>query len=546
MASAWGDELAASRSDSLRSAPSRWLTRLVGVCVALTTLSIDTQPAASQDDDTVDLTPLRDRVFGAGPPAGDDEVRRDWLAARIEELIAERSVLAGARVGIAVADPLTGQMLYERNADSAYSIASNAKIVTAAAALALLGPEYRYYTAVFAERIGGAGAVLGDLYVRGRGDPSFGTWSLAELADDIAHAGITRIRGGIVLDDSYFDEVILPPRFADVEDAGDEHASYRAPIGALSLNFNTFNIVVTPAMSGRGPARVVIEPPNDYVKIERAQVFTTTRGRNRLRVQTRAEGDQMVVTVVGQMRRDRGVVRYRRRVLDPAQYFGQCLRAALEQRGVAVANRDVRRGPVPDSALRIAQRSSPPLAELIRGLGKYSNNYVAEMLLKTIGAESGSGELEAPASWGDAVAAVSQFLIDEVGLAPGSFRFDNGSGLFDATAFTPRQMVHLLATIGRDFRYGSDLLSSLSLAGADGTLARRLAGTEAERLVRAKTGTLATVSALSGYAAIDARHPLAFAIFVNDTPRSHAARYHARSLQDDVAEALILYLRGGL
>jgi D-alanyl-D-alanine carboxypeptidase/D-alanyl-D-alanine-endopeptidase (penicillin-binding protein 4) len=234
--------------------------------------------------------------------------------------------------------------------------------------------------------------------------------------------------------------------------------------------------------------------------------------------------------------------RYRQRVPHPAQYVGATVRALLAERGVRVDRKQVRREKVPEDAHRLAVRYSPPLSVLIRGMGKYSNNYVAEMLLKTIGAET-EARGERPATWADGLGSVRQFLTDEVGLAKESFRYGNGSGLFNASGFSPRALVSVLASAYADFRYGPDLLASLAMAGTDGTLRRRMEDGPAARLVRAKTGTLAEVSALSGYAAIDGRAPLAFSVLVNEVP--DGAMSDARALQDDIAEALIAFLRAG-
>ena len=187
----------------------------------------------------------------------------------------------------------------------------------------------------------------------------------------------------------------------------------------------------------------------------------------------------------------------------------------------------------------LASRHSQPLSVIVRSLGKYSNNYVAEMLLKTMGAELVARGR--PATWDDGLEVVRHFLNEELGFDPDSYRYDNGSGLFDASSFTPRHIVAVLASGHRDYQYGSELLSSLAVAGTDGTMRTRLSGEPGERIVRAKTGTLMEVSALSGYAAIDGRAPIAFSILMDGVPRR--GRRDARDLQDEIAAALVEYLQ---
>jgi D-alanyl-D-alanine carboxypeptidase/D-alanyl-D-alanine-endopeptidase (penicillin-binding protein 4) len=232
---------------------------------------------------------------------------------------------------------------------------------------------------------------------------------------------------------------------------------------------------------------------------------------------------------------------------DPQAYAGESFRAILKERGVRV-RRPARRGRAPAAARLLGFVESEPMNVLVHALGKNSDNFVAEALLKTIAAEHRAGEAgggmapDAPATWKDGIAAVEHFLGEEIGLPAGSFRYGNGSGLFDATAISPAQIVAVLVAAHQSMRYGPDLMASLSIAGVDGTLRRRMAGTPAEQHVRAKTGTLATVIALSGYAAVDARRPVAFSIIINDLTATWAAREQARSLQDRIADVLVAYM----
>jgi D-alanyl-D-alanine carboxypeptidase/D-alanyl-D-alanine-endopeptidase (penicillin-binding protein 4) len=463
-------------------------------------------------------------------------VTRAWLKERLEAAIAaSKPNLGEAKIGILIYDLAQKQALYELEGETLFNVASNTKIPTAAAALALLGPDFRYRTGAYAQKLDDRGTVSGDLYLRGRGDPSFGSQELYELARRLASAGVRRISGGLVIDDTYFDAQNLPPHF---EEQPKEEASFRAPIGATSLNFNQVAVIVRPARSARGAAAVHIDPPNSYVQLA-AQVTTVVTGRTRLRVDTKLQKGGMLISVSGQIRGDGPERVFRRRVADPVQYMGAAFARALAQNGVKLGKKGVRSGATPAEARALAVRESEPLAILVHGLGKFSNNYVAEMLLKTIGAElKAEGK---PASWEHGLGAVREFLTKQIGLAEGSFRYENGSGLFASNAFSPRALVAVLAAAYRDFRWGPDFLSSFSIAGADGTLSARMVGGAAERQVRAKTGTLGQVSALSGYAALDGRAPLVFSILINGFPPE--AIEEARSLQDRVSETLVEYLR---
>lgn len=477
------------------------------------------------------------------PPAGDSEAgHMRWLANHIEALIDERPALAGARIGVLMQDIGGQRVLYERASQEAYNVASNAKIVTIAAALALLGSDFRYRTAVLAEEVDSRGVITGDLYLQSQGDPTLTTAGLEALAGELVAAGVTGVRGDLVVDDSYFDDQVSPPHF---DEQPLEQAAFRAPVGAVSLERNSFTILVRPARAGVGPAEVWIEPPSPYLRLARAQVLTQQSGRHRLLVDSKRVDDHIDVLVSGQVRADAGLMRFRRRVDDPRAYAGESFRAILKERGIRLRH-PARPGRAPATARLLGFVDSEPMSVLVRALGKSSDNFVAEALLKTIAAEqraAGSGAApDAPATWQDGIAAVERFLTEDIGLPAGSFRYGNGSGLFEATALSPAQLVAVLAAAQQDMRYGPDLMASLSIAGVDGTLRRRMTGTPAEQHVRAKTGTLARVIALSGYAAVDARQPVAFSIVINDLATTWTAREQARSLQDRIAEALVAYM----
>jgi D-alanyl-D-alanine carboxypeptidase/D-alanyl-D-alanine-endopeptidase (penicillin-binding protein 4) len=487
-----------------------------------------------------------------GPPATATAAERvAWLRQRIDSLLGQRPELASARVGIAIVDLTEGAVLYERDADAPANAASNTKLVTATAALALLGPDFHPRTVVYGAPVDGRGVVRGNLVVRGGGDPSLDLAALRDLCDQLAASGVRRVKGGLVIDDSYFDRVDEPPHF---DEQPDENAAFRAPVSAAALTFNAVTLVVRPGPRAGADAQLGVAPPGDYVRVT-GTVATVAAGRTRLAVDLRPQPGSLELHVRGQIRLDAGERSFRHRVHEPWHFFGAAFQAALRERGIRLDRRRLTRGPAPARAIPLATREGPSVAELVRNLGKHSNNFVAEMLLKTLGAEliaagpaattAGAAATAAgsprPATWADGQAAVRRFLIEEIGLADGSFRYDNGSGLFDSNRFSPRQLCTLLVRAYRDFRYGPDLLASLAIGGVDGTLATRLVGGPAERRVRAKTGTLATVSALSGVVATDGARPIVFSILINSIPERREAVTAARALQDDVVEALIRY-----
>ena len=485
---------------------------------------------------------------GAAPALPDDRAARDaWLTARIGKILAGRPALARARVGVALVDLANGEVLYTRDEHAKFNLASNAKVITSAAALARLGPEFRWRTAIYGEKWDPlTGTVEGDLYLRGRGDPTLRAEDIKKLVHDLKLAGVRAIKGQLVYDTSYFDGVVEPPHFAEQPK---ERAGFRAPVGALSIEGNSIVVVVEPDPAGVLPAEVSLDPPaGDYVEVTLADVTTVTTGRTRLRVETKPVKKlgqpKLELEVTGQIRADHGPYWVRRRIDDPIRYAHELVERYLAFEAITLLKKKPKRGIVPLTAHLLAVHESPPLGDVVRTMNKLSNNYIAETVLKTLGAEvvASLGPTPRPATWGDGLAAVHRWLVEEVGLADGSFRFSNGSGLFSSTEVSPAQLARVLVHAWEDFRVGPDLTASLAVMGVDGTLRSRLRTTPARGRVRAKTGTLAAVSTLGGYIAVDTRRPLAFSILINDIPVG--ARGHARRVQDEIVQACVAYLGG--
>jgi serine-type D-Ala-D-Ala carboxypeptidase/endopeptidase (penicillin-binding protein 4) len=457
----------------------------------------------------------------ASPSAGAAQLEAP-LNERLDALIAKADLGKRARIGVSVVDLATGQMLYSRNAEVALNPASNVKLVTTAAALATLGPEHRYATRLWAEGVED-GVVTGKLYLQGGGDPSLVTGEIYELAGQLRAAGIERVRGPIVVDAGRFDADGLPPGF----DQKDEFASHRAPGGAMSVNYNTYEVHARPGKALGDPPRLSVEPPVASIVVA-SEAKTVAGNRNKLRVSTTEQGGKTIVTFQGEVGIDNGPSSYRYPVSDPSRYAGELLALALRERGIALGKAGVETGSVAKSAKLLATSRSESLSELCRGVNKWSNNFMAEQILRTLVPDNG------------ATAAASLELLREytraIGMPQDGLVLGNGSGLYANNMISPAALTHLLTHVYADFRYRSDFLASLAIMGGDGTTRSRLAKSSAAGWLRVKTGTLDDVSALSGYAGATGRDPIAFSILFNGLERKHRAK--ARALQDAIAELL--------
>lgn len=463
--------------------------------------------------------------------------RPAWLREKLALAISSRPGLASARIGFVVHDLETNVEVASRDGDKGFNLASNAKVLTGIAALAGLGGGFRWRTAVYTEvEPDETGTVAGDLYVRGRGDPTLSVAALEQLAHDVAARGVRNIEGKLVLDTSYFDANVEPPHF---DEQPKERAAFRAPVASFGVNRSaiTLTIVANPD----GTARVSLEPKVDYIDLGKVEVTSAPDARTRLRVEQKPKpgGKEFELEVVGVIKQGEGSWDLRRRVDDPARFAAEVFRKALAAEGVKIRKSQLGNGPIPLTAKLVAHHDSPALLDVVRAMNKHSDNYVAESIVKTLGAELKG--TPGPATWDDGLAAMRAQL-EKLGLPSATYRVGNGSGLYAASEVAPKQLVALLASAHKDYRIGPDLLASLPVGGVDGTLSRRWHGKPAQGRIRAKTGTLDKVITLAGYIATEPGHVVAFAILVNDIPGRE--RRTARAMIDEMCELIVAYLGG--
>jgi serine-type D-Ala-D-Ala carboxypeptidase/endopeptidase (penicillin-binding protein 4) len=277
-----------------------------------------------------------------------------------------------------------------------------------------------------------------------------------------------------------------------------------------------------------------VSPPSAGFTVS-GRVVTAASGPAVATVETRddPQGGGTQVLVSGRARLGGEPRTYYRRVANPPLYLGHTFKALLERRGVTIAGAP-RVGTVPGHGMRVlSSHDSAALSVVAHELNKRSNNFTAEQVLRTMGAEI----VGRPGTWDKGLEAVGRYLAT-LGVKKGSYQMNNGSGLYDSNRFTPEQIVAVLRGAMRDFRIAAEFMSSMAVAGTDGTIAHRMGGTLAERFVRAKTGTLATASCLSGFAGSPGRPPLVFSILMNDV----AGSGDARRAQDRAAELLVAYI----
>jgi len=445
------------------------------------------------------------------------------VGARLRAKVGEAK-FRGAEWGVKVVSLDSGRTLFDEGGGRRMVPGSNAKLFMAALALHELGPDFRIRTSLYgAGEPDGAGVLGGDLLLFGRGDPTLmgrdGEGDpLGDLARQLWDRGVRKVAGDVVGDDSFFD---LPGYGAGWE-AEDLGFAFGAAPSALCCHGNGVDLRIYPGAPG-APCAVVPLPGPDVVKVE--NLTTTAAGPASVRGFRPPGTDRFAVT--GSLPPGGAPALATVPVGDPALLAAQLLRRALLRQGIQVAGapRAVHayQRPAPLETGRLAELGhleSPRLGDLLRATLKASLNLDAELLFLQAGAaRPGPG----PNSEGRSAAALKAFL-GSAGLDPSEVLLEEGSGLSRKDLVTADAVVGLLALMARPGQAdGAVFMDALPVAGVDGTLRDRMAGTSAQGRVRAKTGTLRYTHTLSGYATSAKGERLAFSFLLNDYQREPQA-----------------------
>lgn len=438
--------------------------------------------------------------------------------------------------GIHVADLSTGATIYERNSRMPLTPASNMKLLTTALALSRLGPDYRFETRVLAPALPSPAGVVASLRIVGAGDPSLSGRAypyekkpadgnplagLEDLANQVVQMGVKRV-GMVIGDDRLYPFDPSPEGWT----ADDGTWEYGAPVSALTVHDNA--LLLTAAPVGTSPlAEVSFLPPTEY--------FTVWNGLRvgpglPAKVGVARTAGSRVVRISGTTPPDGEALTEMIAIDDPALYAAETFKRLLEERGVVVrgASRADHRMPgerfTPPEGAILARRQSPPLSQILEVVNKVSQNLHAELvLLETARVKRGEATREL------AMEEMAAFL-GSIGVEPGDTDLADGSGLSRRALVTPETLTRLLVEMHRT--YGEGFRRLLPVAGEDGTLAARFQGAGDAAGIRAKTGTISHVTALSGYAGEDPLRRVAFSIISN---HQTAPASEVRSVVDTIA-----------
>ena len=482
------------------------------------------------------------------PPAA---ITPATLAASIDAYIAQPQ-FARADWGIAVRSLDSGRILYAHNADRLFVPASNAKLFTAALALAKLGSTTRIATTLYATgtRVDAKGILRADLILYGRGDPSLGLpdaspdWA-DRLATALAQRGIKRVHGDLIADATYFSGTPIGGGW----EANDLQTWFGAVPSALNVAGNLIHVDV--ARDARRCCTIAVTPIAAEVRVENLTADTTTAdppfGLYR-------PSGSSTLYAIGQLPARTRKHSYVLSMPDPARTAGNLLREAMARRGIELAGKlVVLRWPESDPALTqpgvqaIASIDSPSIAELVDHTLKDSDNLFAQALLLQAGVSAAqrldcaaSSKPDTSAAWG---LCALRGLLAQAGIPPSAVLLSEGSGLARSNLVTPNAFVQWLAWAMTQ-PWGPDLRYALPVAGIDGTLQHRLRdGTAADNL-QAKTGTLSHAYTLTGFVKDAAGEQLVFSIMLNRYPRWEIASEYPdapspKRALDDIARMIV-------
>ncbi len=470
-------------------------------------------------------------VSQSGPAADSTEIlRRD-----LEKIFSDPQ-FADAQWGVKVISLDRSETLFEKNPLRLYIPASNNKILTAAAALVCLGPEFRYETHVLTDGSIENGTLKGNLIIRGTGDPSNSTQFhpenpfavFTDWAEKLKALKIHAINGEIIGDTAAFDE----NKFGRGWEWDDLVQAYAAPISALQFNDNSITIQITPRKDV-SPARIQTSPLMHYLEIENGTVTEEGNSSRPLQIKPGSVIESIVIS--GSISPKESVRTQTVAVQSPVRYYLSALKHVLSEQGIDTLLgiiKEKKNYASPTLSLQWIH-SSPELSEILKPVLKESKNLYAETLTRTLGySRLGEGTFAKGRK-------IVEDTLEQMGVEKGSYSYADASGLSRLNLASADTMVRILKYMHRH-SYFESFYSALAIAGVDGTLENRLTGTSAQNNLHAKTGTIANISAISGYLRTSDGEMLAFSMIANNFL---VGRDAAEQLQNKALERLADFSR---
>ena len=432
------------------------------------------------------------------------------LAQRVSA-IAARPTLTRAHLGLLVetqgSTTNERQVILEHNIDKWFVPASTLKLLTTAAALQQLGPDFQIQTSVYLQQQ----AQQTSLLVIGRGDPTFGDEQLQDLAQQVAQHGVQQV-DRLWGYDSYFSGRAVHPNW----EWEDVLAGYGASANGLILNQNALGVTLYPTEIGQ-PLRVEWADSTQANHRQINNTSLTVAPVAPLTADIGRDWSQPILHVFGNLSADAGPDPFAIAITQPGNHFIEQLDQRLGQTGIAVTSAGLT-STLPSLDLpEIATVLSPPLSQWLPTINQNSNNLYAEALLRSLGTAA-EQETDATEAGTEAV----KEILSDLGIEPDSYQMVDGSGLSRHNLITPRTLVDTLQTMAYSSHSGM-YRDSLAVAGQAGTLRRRFRNTPVQGRLQGKTGYVSNNESLAGYLQPLEHPPLVFSIFLNNADLSATA-----------------------
>lgn len=416
-----------------------------------------------------------------------------------------------------------GKSVIDINATKAMVPASLTKIVTGGAILSKIPLNTKFVTELLSKAPIQGNTLKGAICLKGGGDPSFVSEKMWYLVNEFVRTGVKTIEGDLIVDASRFDS----EGFDAGRDSVRVDRAFDAPVSALSFNWNSVNVFIRPGEIN-APAKIFLDPASDYLDLENRTKTVEKSGVKSIEVSRVRLGLKDKIIITGSLSANAKEMVVYKSISNPTLWTASHLKEFLNERGITVKG-VVKEGECEGGSTQLAFVNSKNLNEITSDMLKFSNNYVAEMLVKNLAAET----VAKRASMKDGIESIKSYL-DKLGLSRSEYVLENVSGLTRGNRFTSKQLALVLGSIKNDFLIFPEFLSGLPIAGIDGTMKNRLKSEM--NLVRAKTGYLDGVVGLAGYIGRKDKGPLIFVFMFNGGFDQGLA---ARPLFDDLISELL-------
>ena len=426
------------------------------------------------------------------------------------------SSLSHASVSMCIADAEKGDIIMEYNSEISLMPASVMKVITSAAALELLGPNYIFrtrvvYTGSLNKR---TGKLTGNIIIIGGGDPALGSKYFSENYKDflnswvaeIAKLGIKKIQGRIISDDSYYDFLPVPAKWL-WEDEGNY---YGAGAYGLSVYDNTYDIHLKTLSDSSLPVIKEIIPELCRFELSNFLVANGSTDDGYVFAAPYSNSGWLA----GNIPVNQTDFILKASISDPPLLLAKMLNEKLRDRGIKISGNPTsvrsEKKPITEKFVTITETNSPPLTDIIKVLNHESVNLFAEHLIKELGKKfKNNGSTSSGAE------VIDEFLINS-GINTNGIFIEDGSGLSPLTAINTRELVRLLVYMKNKGKYFSEYYSSLPDAGKNGTLKNYFKDPLFDSRLKAKSGSMTRVRSFAGYFTTLSGRKMAFGIIINN------------------------------